>query len=265
MSRIDSYSPGPNWPSCQAEGGGILLNSAKNWVDKRPAALTGSEMSISSTTLHEMGHWVGFWHMSTIQTIMNPSSPHADFGNTTRLHEDEADGLRDNYGDSSTGVNLLLGKFKAGLDGLGDVVNSVEVWTVADLDRIDGIDDDDAVVCENDEIAGSDRPGELLVNYVGTGSETDVAVRYFLRPASGGICGDANSEPIETVTFASLAMGTPSTAQPFDWTFDVPPGVYYPCAIIDPDDVVSETSEIDNKVLAEGTIEVLSANDPFCL
>jgi hypothetical protein len=266
------------WPSCESIGGLIIFNSNRTWVNKVASNLDPNERSMNAVGMHEFGHLLGLGHVGDLssgqvfQSAMNSSTPNADFGGKNRLHEDEADALRDNYPHSSTGRNLMLGAFE-GVDGSdngvdGDITNSREVWTDLDLDLIDGLADDEAVVCPGQEYAGADRPGRLLVNYVGTGTSNNVKVRYYLREAgSTDECGSSSdSTPFETVTFSQLAMDNPSTAQPFDWSIPagMPAGSYVPCAVIDPFDDVAETSENDNIVVGDGTLQVLETTDVRC-
>lgn len=67
----------------------------------------------------------------------------------------------------------------------------------------------------------------------------------------------------------TMSMNNPTYENPFDWTVpssgSISPGDYKICAVIDLGAAVTETSEGDNSIASDATVEVLSASDPLCL
>jgi len=181
-----------------------------------------------------------------------------------RLHEDEADLLRDNKSDASTGQNLAIGKFKS--TGTG---TSTEGWTLSDMASWDvDVFTADIQVCPGDEVAGASRPAPVYVNMIGTGTASSIPLRWFFKPVGGNPCGQSGNVQFEVLTL-TMSMNNPTYENPFDWTVpssgSISPGDYKICAVIDLGAAVTETSEGDNSIASDATVEVLSASDPLCL
>lgn len=251
--------------SCAYGETDIAFNAGFTWTTSLPGAAAAGTISVGQVFEHELGHWFGADHEQDFMTLMNGTYPNGgDLSAAMRLHEDEADLLRDIKSGASTGQNLAIGKFED--TGTG---TSAKGWTNTDMASWD-VDafTADIQVCPGDEIAGSLRPAAVYVNMIGTGTASSVPLKWFFKPVGGNPCGQSGNVQFETLTL-TMTMDNPSYENPFDWTVpgsaSITAGDYKICAVIDLAGAVTETSEGDNSMASEATVEVLNATDSRCL
>lgn len=211
------------------------------WSNNLPSNTTG--VSIGQVAHHEFGHALGLAHEDDLVALMNSDYPHGgDLGDVGyRPHEDDYLGLKTNRPGSSTGRNLMLGKFL-------DEGDKSARMTWDNLSEFPGTPYCDKV------ISSGDRPEAILAVIEGTAAvSTDV--KWGLSPDTNCDAGVKYSVAAMSITIGS---NTPLAIQPtYDFT-GVPIGVYYYlCAKIDPADTFSESSSAsDNDVRSDMVLSV---------
>jgi hypothetical protein len=216
----------------------LLFRSDQSWVTTVPSSTAPGSLSIGQTALHEWGHALGFNHESTVIATMNPSYPNGGdiSAHKYRPHEDDYAGLVANRPDSSTGRNLMLGRYY--LSGGEQWDSKTASWTVCD-----------------EIVSDPDGPEEIFAIIHGTASQSPW-VEWWLSAdtdCDNGTRYDVGSRQ------PTIGSGTPYLIHPNPYDFrGVPAGDYYLCAEIDPDDLISETntSDSDNDLRSEVTVTV---------
>lgn len=223
----------------------IAFRSNVSWSDLVPASITTSgDRSIGQTALHEFGHLLGFLHEDDLIATMNSEVAFGGdiSGHKYRPHEDDYVGLVANRPDSSTGRNMMLGRF---VEDPSDPGSTDEVWDVHTTNWS---------VCD-EEIDGADGPEEIYAIMHATAAQT---VEIEWRLSADTTCF-AGTEYVVGSRTTSLGSNTPFLIQPHEYDFTgVPAGSYYLCAMVDPDDLISETnsSDSDNDLRSEATVTV---------
>ncbi len=290
-----TFYAGSSFPSCGIQEFDILIRDFDNqtvlsWLDKPLSELdadqpydSGADLSLRAVALHEFGHASGFNHETDFQTVMNETYPF--FGGDqssstiTRLHEDEADGLRDGKPDGSTGHNLSLARFHND--------DSAESWTRNDFIRLDGvIFPGPEVLCQGGSYQNGDLsnapgggiivlPSPITLNKFGPGSSGQFRLRHYWQPGTYDLSTNtftataacpSGSKMWRSIVYNGLTMGAPTTSNPPVWAVpqSTTPGMYRACAVIDPINQVTETNENDNIVFSEQVVEVRASGDPTC-
>lgn len=213
-----------------------------SWSNNLPSNTTG--VSIGQVAHHEFGHALGLAHEDDLVALMNSDYPHGgDLGDVGyRPHEDDYVGLKTNRPGSSTGRNLMLGKF---IDE-GDA-SAKMTW------RDVSIDFSGSPYCDG-VVSSSGRPAAILGVMEGTAAVTP-SVEWWLSANTN--CGAGTSYTVASWT-GSMASNTPTSLRPtFDFT-GVPAGSYFLCAEIDPDDAISESSTAsDNDLRSDVMLAVV--------
>lgn len=225
------------WPNCGVQGGDVVFRASTSWSTKLPAAAAAGTLSLGQTAIHEFGHIIGFDHENGDLQVMNTTYPFGgDISAAYRINEDDYVGLQASYPDSSTGKNFMISKFLSTGGG-----GAVEIWTGANVNT-----------SPNDVLAGAEVPEDVVLIVTGTTAGLQVDVTWYLRPASGGACGDANSIAVGTAS-PTLGVNTTYSRNLSTWQIpaSTPAGDYKVCAKIDPDGSFSETREDDNSVVSD--------------
>jgi hypothetical protein len=220
----------------------IVFRSSASWSTSLPSLTTSASPSIGQVAIHEFGHDLGLNHNDGELAIMNAIYPHSGDGGDQffRLHEDDYDFLVTEYGDASTGNNLLVTRFAD--TGVG---TSDEIWTTASESGKDW--SQAAGTC-----LGGTWPSSVYVDSNSTtASLTSVEVRWTL--STDTFCGDADDIEIDVNSYTFSQGGSSSTVTPS--AFCIPSGTasasYYLCAEVDSSSEVTETSTFDNSVHSE--------------
>ncbi len=183
---------------------------------------------------------LGLGHWSVDIANMNNAAPTGgDISHKARVSENDSEGQRALYGDSSSGKNLMLSKFH-----LPSGVSAVEDW---DADA-----GGDWNACAGCSIPGGKGPKGVQVLLTGTATLPSVTVEWSLTGNS--VCADG----VDDFPLAAKVIGSVGSSMPFlvsPDTYDVPPatptGAYKLCAEVDPGDAISETNETDNDLKSE--------------
>jgi hypothetical protein len=106
-------------------------------------------------------------------------------------------------------------------------------------------------VCPGDTFTSNELPPPTYVNYFGTGTLSSMVIWWYLDAQDGMPCGAGNSEVIggqlvTNQTMADAFMASPGTGMTIPAS--TVPGNYFMCAIVDPENLIAETSENDNIV-----------------
>jgi len=170
---------------------------------------------------------------------MNPHSGEIG-GQKYRISEDDAAGLMQHHPGSSTGVNLMLGKYKPS----STPGTSRELWRTG------------TVAYSKSAAAWSGAPpAKVRAMHTGPGS-TSTRVEWRASPTA--TCAPGVGYLVGN-SFPTMVTNTPFPMQPNSWDFSaVPVGSYRLCVSIDPYNTVGETSDSDNTVgsLFGGFVEV---------
>ena len=224
----------------------IVFKSSVSWTTLVPSAAADTDTSIGQVALHEFGHLLGFLHDNTKIATMNPggSAPNSGdiSGHKYRPHEDDYVGLTVNRPDSSTGRNLMLGRFVE--DGDQD---GWEVWTSPSPSPW--------TVC--DGIVNSPSGPDRIYGIIHGTACQDPVVKWWL--SADTTCNWGSPDYLVGTKTPHLCSGTPYLLHPDPYDFrGVPPDDYYLCAYIDPADVISETNagDSDNDLRSEGLVTV---------
>jgi hypothetical protein len=227
-----------SWPNCGFTGVDILFRESVSWTTKLPAAADSGDMSLGQVAIHEFGHMIGFDESDVALATMNSEYPAGgDISASYRISERDYDGLRDNYGDSSTGKNLMLSKFLYLGGGEAE----------------EGWDGSDVYASPGDTLSGSADPEDINVILTGTtGTLSNVSIRWYFRPLNTA-CGGPGSITVGTSSGWSVGVNNPFTVNLSSWVVpaNLSPGDYKICAKVDPDDDFTEASEIDNSIATQ--------------
>jgi hypothetical protein len=232
------------WPGCGLDGTDFLFRDSLSWKTDLPAAIDNStsDMSLGQSAIGAFGNMIGFDNVDTDICAMNSLYPNGgDISASYRISEIDYVGLAQSYPDSSTGKNLMLSKFRWTGGGFAE-----EGWQGTDVD-----------VNRGDTLTNSLVPEDITVILTGTtGTLSGVRIRWYLRPVAG-TCGGAGSIGIGTSS-GSVGVNTPYATGLTSYVIPTgtPIGDYNVCALIDPDDAFSETSELDNNVAGERVYHV---------
>ena len=228
----------------------LSFREGVNWTVDLPSNAASSERSIGQVAVHEFGHMLGLQHFGAVEASMNSKYPAggdiAEVG--YRIHEDDYTGLVDAKADASTGKTLMLSRFRQTATG-----ESWEVWTDENLSE-EGLDWDG---CPGTTIYANDGPTEILALINGTSAVSPV-IEWTLD--SGATCFAGTEYSLGTAT-PTIAANTPFAVSPdggYAIPNNTPAGFYRLCAKIDVDDLISESSEVDNVVRSDKDFEVLS-------
>ncbi len=225
------------FPNCGVRGGDIIFRNSLTWSTSLPNSTPIGAFSIGQVAIHEFGHIIGFDHDNGDLQVMNAAYPAGgDISGEYRISEDDYVGLEANYPDSSTGKNFMISKFRSTGGG-----NAVEGWTGSTV-----------FTSASDVLVGSEVPEDVSLILTGTTGALVVKVTWYLRPSSGGICGDASSIEVGS-RFPNLGVNTTFSRNLSTWQIPAgtAPNTYKVCAVIDSDGSFSETRENDNSVLSE--------------
>ncbi|MEN0065190.1 MAG: matrixin family metalloprotease [Myxococcota bacterium] len=234
---------------CWASEVDILFRASEDWMPQLPAFNDAdvTEPSIGMVAIHEFGHALGWEHEDDVISVMDSFYPFGgDISYAYRISENDYLGLLNEKADSSTGLNLLLSKFSS--TGRG---SSREEWTAASrgTETWSG--------CPGECLTGDERPNPVMAMYMGTDAKVDTEVRWSL--STDVHCLDADDRIVGTRGMR-LAVNEPTNVylNNFCIPSSTPPGNYRVCAVIDPDNDISEPSGADNQVVSDLTFEVES-------
>lgn len=221
-----------------------IFRSSVNWSASMPSLTSDSAPSIGQAAIHEFGHDLGLDHNDAELAVMNATYPYSGDASQQqfRLHEDDYDFEISNYGDASTGDNLLLTRFRD--SGTG---TSEEIWTDGNSSE-SGRDWSQAA----NSCLGGTWPRSIYVDSNSTTATlTSVEIRWTL--SSDTICADADDIQIDEVSYTINQNDSSAAVAPSTWC--IPAGTasgnYYVCAEVDSNGGVSETSSSDNTVRSE--------------
>ncbi len=248
------------WPVCSRRETNIVFRDSTDWTTDLPNQVAPDDFtttSIGAVAAHEFGHLLGFAHDDVYDApaCMHSEYPGGcDISGSLRISETDFVDLEAEKGDSSTGSNLMVSKF------VRDTYNQPrEVWT--DVEGAYGQSVEVWDVCPGETLTGFQRPAAIYVHLTGSTSLSNVEVQWSL--SSDGVCDDADDVIIRTKTIGSLAVNTAYGVQPDPWTVpvDTPPGTYFLCATVDPNnptDDFAETRSGDNSVRSDRNFFVRS-------
>lgn len=224
----------------------FVFNSTYTWVNDFPSRVSPGSYSIGQVALHEFGHGLGFNHQDVFIATMNGAYPNGgELAGNYRPNEDDYVGIRTERPHTSTGVNLLLNKFVENTPP-----NSKEVWN-SNL----GPFANPWQVCDYLVDPTLDGPEAIYAIIHETSGTVTPEVRWKL--SADTTCFSGLEYTVGT-RFPGLTSNTPYLIQPNSYDFrGVPAGPYYVCARIDPGALVTETSESDNDLRSEVTLEVI--------
>lgn len=226
----------------------VVYNELYTWCDsamasnpgcRGPAAPPGFPQgySIGQVTVHEFGHVIGFKHEDEYIATMNTFYPAGgELGEFKwQPHEDEVAGLQVLKPDASTGFNVSVAEWNhgPGTDGASAEI----MW-----EAVNGVP---LMVYDKSSASwGGTAPRLANLVYSGTGSQN---VYTEWRVSSDTTCSSA--DPLVGTRTPTMSTNTPYVVGPNAWNFtQVNPGSYYLCVEVDPNDVLNETEENDNKV-----------------
>ena len=225
-----------------------------------PGEQNGTAEPIGTTAIHEFGHILGLDHCDqtgadcvsgpTNLAMMHSLGAEADVAGKYRLNEDDYVGLTNAKPDSSTGKNLMLQRFRV-FSGAA-AASPAEVWTSQHL-----VYEGDWAACPGDTIPQGEGPFEIMAIINGTSTQSPI-IEWRLSADTDCFSGTEYTLGARNPTISS---NTPYPVEPSGgWNVPsgTPPGLYYVCAKIDPDDDIAETAEGDNEIRSELTFEVLS-------
>jgi hypothetical protein len=233
----------------------LTLNESTPWVTANPSSTANGYFSMKYTATHEFGHMLGFADINEPEATMHlVYTGSGDIGGQARIAEDDFVGLRTMKPGTSTGTNLMIGKYSTTLQS--PVTGStLEVWTTTNTAEDNGI----WTACPGDSISTFNGPQPINAYVTGSVSPvSSVVVRWTLSSDSACFSGTEYVVGTRTVT---LGIGlTYETLPSSSWSIPsgTPAGNYYLCAKIDPDGAVTETSEADNVLRSEKLFEVAS-------
>lgn len=196
---------------------------------------------IGQVALHEFGHLLGFLHEDTLIATMNSSYPNGgDISSVKyRPHEDDYVGLVAERPGSSTGRNLMLGRYlEDGSSAKEQWDQATPFWTVCD-----------------EEIDDTEGPEAIYAIIHGTAAQSPV-IEWWLSVDDDCQAGPQLEVGSRTPTIGS---NTPYLIRPTTYDFSgIAAGQYYLCAEIDPADLISETppTDADNDLVSEALITV---------
>ncbi len=97
--------------------------------------------------------------------------------------------------------------------------------------------------CPGETLTFFQRPAAIYVHLTGSTSLSNVEVQWSL--SSDGICDDADDVIIRTKMIETLGVNTAYGARPNPWTVlvDTPPGSYFLCATVDPNNPTDDFAE----------------------
>lgn len=184
-------------------------------------------VSLAQTSAHEFGHFAGFNHERVLVSTMWASDRRTDIGQQPWISENDVDGLQTKYPGSSTGVDLGVKAWRSD--------STEKAWLY------------DERVTWSHSFGGFGiyrKPRAILATMIGTGSSI-APIRWYVT------AGSCDSTPQYTVGTRTPTMSTnvPYEVGPsggFDLSA-VPVGEYRLCVEVDPDDVVVETDETNNR------------------
>lgn len=219
----------------------IVFNSSKAWDDCLPSDCASGMHSLGHVAAHEFGHRIGFLHYDEAIALMNSEYANGgDLGHAKyRINEDDFAGLKNYYPGSSTGINLMLSKWKTDPDAEQDVL---EVWT-SDVSTAD--------LSQNQFTGIGGQPAPILAVITGTSSASPL-IEWSLSPDS--TC--STTDPVIGTRTPTLGVNVPHAVTALNWDFSGVSsiGYYYLCAKIDADDSVTETHSFDNRVQSDSAI-----------
>ncbi len=246
------------WPDCRIRSADVVLNSDLNWKHKRPNALPNinTTFSLRQTVAHEFGHVLGLGHVQGLIATMNNNYPFGgDLANHDRVNADEYAALLAYKPGPSTGINLLLSKFDVTNAQIGA---SDEFWTGRS-----GAPEWPWEACPGHTLPVDKSPHHIYaISQSSVQLVSGVVVRWKMRKKEDGNCLSPQS-----IDLGSVGVNLPSgVAVPVNlegWTvpIDAEPGKYRVCAQIDAPNQFAETSELDNKLLADKRFTVLDPEE----
>ncbi len=210
----------------------IVFNSSRTYSTGLPSETTSTTPSIGQIALHEFGHALGLDHEDDYIATMNSSYPNGgDIGHRIQPNENDYAGLAANRSHTSTGKNLTLNRFHEGSSGTSEERwNDVSVgdWSACQVLLVDP--------------GGPDEVFAIIEGTSGQSPEIEWRLSADTNCFSGTEYVVGSRTPTLSVYTAYLVH-----PQPYDFRY-TPPGDYYLCAMIDPDDIITETDETDNQV-----------------
>ena len=177
-----------------------------------------------------------------------------------RIGEDSYQALRALKPGNSQGSNMFLGRYRriVTADEDGELTSQhQEQW------------DGSVQVCPGDQVAGNtvgtggSHNGRLFAHLTGTSSVSSVPIRWYL--SSNSYCSSADYH-IGTRVLSMGVGGAYSVNLPvWDIPWNIPAGTYYPCAIINEGNPVTEVNYTDNVAMSDwATVRVYSATGFEC-
>ena len=239
----------------------ILFDRGAPWTGTVPSAELYGSFNASLVMAHEIGHLLGFDHEDDDIALMNAQYPvggnpggDGPFPTPLRLQAHEYEKMRTLHLDLSTGINLMLWKFAH------DGVSAYETWTAGTAAAYG--EDWDLDTCPVNAVQAVPA-GEMQIAVTASGISSAITTEVEFRLMSRYDTDCATALTPVNLFDPVQPMRVSVTLTPGEVSYVQPPsigagegqiGAFKLCAIVDPDNLVTEVSDDDNVVASDLTL-----------